>query len=81
MDVQIDLVRENPEVGRLYHLTCSNGRTFEVGLQYQQVGSLRLVSGWLDGQDFKQPGKQWSDPDEALRDITDHIRELCQQES
>ncbi len=81
MDVQIDLVRENPEVGRLYHITCSNGRTFEVGLQYRQAGPFRLVYGWIDGQDYNKPDTQWRDPDEALRDITDHIRELCQHES
>jgi len=81
MDVQIDLVRDNPEVGRLYHLTCSTGRTFEVGLQYRHEGSIRLVHGWIDGEDHNKPGKQWRDPEEALRDIADYIREVCERES
>jgi hypothetical protein len=80
MDIQIDLIRDNPKVGRLYHLTCPNGRSFEVGLEYQGEGPFQVVYAWLDEQHFTQEGKQWHDPEDALRDIVEHVRELCQKD-
>jgi hypothetical protein len=80
VDVQIDLVRDKPAVGRLYHVTCSNGRTFEVGLQYRHAGSRRRIDGWIDGRDYRPPGTQWEDPEDALREIVDHLRVLCEQD-
>ena len=73
-DLIVDLLHDDPMLGRVYHVLC-RGRSFQVLLEYYERESRRVVYGWIDNWAYNSPvDGYWSSPEVALAEILIEIQ-------